>query len=72
MTISELIVKLQELQAKHGDLPVYYYDDWMDFPITSATFVIGDEDDPGYEQPVDKDDRLYRPARIVIDDGTHY
>jgi len=36
--ISELITSLQELQTKHGDVPVFHWDDWAEFLITKAEY----------------------------------
>lgn len=66
MTISEMILILQQLQAEHGDLPCYYYDDWNDFPVKSVKFHHGYTAEDGYPDPTYEG---YKPDRIIIDDG---
>jgi len=59
MKASELVAELNRLIGKHGDLPVYHWNDWYDFPIKWAEFWESREDIvPG--------DHMARPGRIFL------
>ena len=59
MNITGLIAILQETRAKHGDLEVYVWDDWYDFPFGQATVEEACPDIiPG--------DTMARPKRLIL------
>jgi len=62
MTISEVVSRLEQLKNEYGDLPVYFWNEWLDFEVERVEYFPTDDIDP-------KDD-LHRPDRIIIDDGT--
>ena len=57
MTISELITKLQELQAEHGDLEVFNSKEYWPSRVESVTW-----EDP----TADSDDEHWAESRIEI------
>lgn len=44
MLISNLMEKLEKLRKEHGDLPIYYKDDWAIYPLSGAWLEEVDED----------------------------
>lgn len=66
MIISEVIEQLALLQAKHGDLPVYYWDEWHTVLTQRIQFA------HAKQFKWDKTGMETRPDRIVFDDNEAY
>lgn len=62
MNISSLVEALEAIKEKHGDLPVYFWNDWSDFPVERVEYHEADLHGETYPGTI-------RPERVVIDDG---
>lgn len=73
MKTSELIAKLAELQALHGDVDVVQYDDWSLFDIEKVVFKTDEFQERGQSWRTDADfDALKIPLICIYSINSGY
>lgn len=67
MNISDVIRRLEELKAEHGDVRVDMHDDWNEFPVEKIEFEQSSSSHPEHSVfYIEKESEYWFPDRVVF------